>query len=287
LGFRAPLDISEYVRRVEQAYIPPPEVLHERQRQSEERWNNPLQHGFATEFSTDARLDVRQIWDVNGWYTAMGFSYPFLSITVARLRLAYLDQDGPNDERLTWILKALRNPRIRAAYDTLQFGEHYADDPLFQRWLAQQAAREASRQRRAGMDADFDSVMADWGFDLSDGAPGSEIDTTSATVDSDGSETPMAGGPDRPWPWGYYTWRSDSRDLETLSRWQDLLVAQFARVGDRRRISVGFMGRQPHRATVCEWQQKTILLLHEDVEPTQDLAELMVARCTTPDEARS
>jgi hypothetical protein len=272
MGFREPLDTSAYQAAVGLLSAPPRE---------EKLPDNPVVRGFNTpEFTTENRVAVRcQIWDVNGWYTALGFQYPFQGITIAQLRLAYLERGGPDSERLTWIIKALRNRHVRAFYDSLEFGEFYQGDPVFQRWLAVKAAQHASFLRARGdRSADFESVLADWGFDLEDEEdPIDETRDDQGTV-SDSSETP--GFYD--WGWGYYLWRSRSRDLARLARWQDLLVTEFARAGVRRRICVGYMGHQPHRATVCRLSRsnRVVMLLHEDVQPTQDLAAQVVASYT-------
>lgn len=274
MGFRAPLDTREYERAVGLLSAP---------QREETLPETPVVRGFETpEFSTDTRIAVRyQIWDTNGWYASLGFSWPFQGITVKAMRLAYLERGGPSDDRLTWILKALRNKHVRAFYDALEYGEYFEGDPVFQRWIATEAAREASRQRAAGLSADFDSVMAGWGFDLGSGDP---VDDTQGDQDkiSEGSEESDGTVRFYDWDWGYYLWRSRSHDLDRLSRWQDLLVSEFARAGVRQRICVGFMGRQPHRASVCRLSRsnKIVMLLHEDVQPTQDLAALVVASFT-------
>jgi hypothetical protein len=271
-GFREPLDIAEYQRKVGMSYAPESEP---------ELPDRPVRRGWGPAVcSTETALVVRYtVWDVNGYYRSLGFAFPYRGITKRDLMRAYLDR--LYDEYATYAFKILINARFRAMYDELPFG-----DPLIDKYLSHEIRKAATsaavrRRWRGEEDVDQESVMDEWG--LYSPQDGDDV----PSPDQDSSRKRELSEPDPTvwrWDWGYYLWRSRSRDLRRLARWQELLVAEFAARGVRRQFAVGFLGQQPHRAVQVLVGEQLVLLLNEDVEPEQDLAIQMVASCTTTGE---
>src|SRR5438067_12657373 len=66
------------------------------------------------------------IWDVNGYYRALGVQWPFKDGR-KDLRVAYHERGGPDDEYLTYVFKQLLQPKVRSDYDKSPLGSRFRD----------------------------------------------------------------------------------------------------------------------------------------------------------------
>lgn len=263
MGFRADLDVSSYLEQVGFAARPEPE--RELSEHPVRRGSGPVDFTTCTEIAPSY-----SVWDTNGWYRALGFSWPYRGITRKALRLAYYGVDGQSSERLTYYVNRLLQPAVRAEYDATPLGEIFWGDKYVHQTIRTNASLEAGRRNARGERADQESVMDGWGLYT----PSDEDEVPSTSDKSETSDPPPSVWA---WQYGYYLWKSTMYDPDRLSRWQDLLVAAFARAGARRRISVGYMGRNPRRALRLDLGDRVVLFLHEDQEPTSQLAAAMAA----------
>lgn len=225
------------------------------------------------EASTDTDLAISPpvIWDANRYYRSLGFAWPFRGITVKQLRLAYMDRDGQSSEFLTYVLKMLRNPEIRRAYDLTPFGrqflDRYVQDMLKRQAI--EAARKFNEMRGFGPERTAQDVLNEWGFGVDPEGSSEQPDVPKVSVPDATVKTP--------WMYSYYLWRSDCDDTERLARWQELLRAEFVRSGMKLRFAVGFMGRNARRWVTGEVEGRLVVYLHEDVDPTEEMAVAAVA----------
>lgn len=259
MGFRADLDIESYLEQVGFAGPrPEPEIVLP---------EAPVRRGAGpVDFTTCTELAPSYtVWDANGWYRALGFTWPYRGITKTALRLAYYAVGGQDSERLTYYVNRLLRPQVRAEYDATPLGEIFWGDKYVHQTIRTNASLEAGRRNARGEHADQESVMDSWGLYT----PTDEVEVPSASEKSERSDpSPSVWA----WRYGYYLWKSVTYDPDRLSRWQDLLVAAFAAAGARRRISVGFMGGNPRRALQLDLGDRVVLFLHEEQEPTEELA---------------
>lgn len=267
MGFRADLDVSSYLENVGWGGERAPAVEPDLPVFPVLRGSGPVA------WTTCTVIAVRySIWDPNGYYRALGFVFPFHGITRAKLRLAALRkiaEAGIENEYYTYIFKFLKTKVCRDFYDNLPFCEPFID-PYISAWIKGEAAKVASARILAGeLEVDQDSVLDEWGLV----GTGGDDEVPSDSV----SQKPEEEGPVNyiwSWKWAYYLWFSHggAGTTDRLARWQELLVAVCAARGYRRQLAVGLMGEQPHDVLVKFVQGHTVVFLHEDVEPTQELA---------------
>ena len=106
-----------------------------------------------TEFSTSLALEPYPsiIWDTNRYYADLGVS-PRASRVEIRRR--YQELGGPNNVRLTAIVKTLFNPQERLRYDLTPLGSFFIDEEM----------REAARALLLQQDAQLSSLDTREGF---------------------------------------------------------------------------------------------------------------------------
>lgn len=195
------------------------------------------------------------IWDVNGYYRELGFSFPYRGITRKSLRLAYQERQGQDSVRLTFVFQQLLNPEVRRDYDCTSLGEPFFDLYL-QDWFKRKAVEEAVRRVQKGRPTEAEEVLQEWGLHLE--SEDDELSEPPPTVDS--------------WRWAYYQWRTRFDDLQRLAAWQALLISALSAVGVNRHFSVGFFGKHPHRWVPVEIDNRLVLLINENEEPSLELA---------------
>lgn len=230
------------------------------------------------DFSTCTDLETTDpvlCWDVNGYYRDLGVHW---RATKKELFIAYRDDGGPDNARLTYVFKQLINPVIRRKYDKAPFGSRFVD-----KYVAEEIIREMKRQMAAaGMDtADDDNirrVAKHFGLetepedDTPEGDPVEEIDKD-PSQDEDVSDPPeiLAAAP--PFSYPFYLWRSRCDDRERLGLWQSMLVQAFSQKGVKRRLSVGYLGRMAHSWSHMTVGRRLVVFLNENHEPTPEMAE--------------
>lgn len=226
---------------------------------------------------TDVALLTYCCFDVNGYYRELGVDW---RATKAEIFRAYQQKDGQSSERLTYIFKQLLNPQIRRNYDRCPLGSFYLDQ-----YVADAMMRRMKRDiAAAGLDWTQGDILQraarSVGLNLTDATPDEGLDEGS--LECEDASTPESSQPaELPWPYTFYQYRSHCSDTIRLARWQALLVSAFSSVRDRRKISVGFFGRMERRWLVAEVGSRTVVYLHEDEDPTEEMAT-MVARQFNP-----
>jgi hypothetical protein len=212
----------------------------------------------------------RPIYDVNGYYRALGIGWPFRP-TRRELREAYRDCGGPEDEFATYALKRLLDPEVRARYDARPAGQPMDDK---YRWieLKRAAARWAAEQTLAtGRKHDSAEFVAPDILAKME----AEVLREQTPADEQPSEDPV-------WEFGYFRWEAvRAIDPARLSQWQAMLMAACWAAGVSGRFAVGVMGDQPHQAARVSHHGHDIAFLDEDTEPTPELAAEVVAHYLT------
>lgn len=226
--------------------------------------------GGPAECSTSTELAVHPdvIWDVNGYYRELGFSFPYRDITRRDIRIAAQERNSEGSVRLTFVLQQLIDRSVRYEYDRAPWGKPFMDGWL-EASLLINAKREASRRTLlSGDEVPFEDVLDEWGLSsLSD----EEHQEQAEQKKSLGKKSK------RGWNWSYYLWRSGHYAPLVLGEWQTLLISEFARQGVRRKFSVGFLGKQPHPWVSVAVGRRLAILLNEAEAPTAELAAKAVA----------
>lgn len=206
------------------------------------------------------------IWDVNHYYRSLGIGWPYTP-TRTELRQGYLANNGQESVRLTYYMKQLLDPEIRAEYDATPLGKKFRD-----RYVAY----------------DEYEKLAMYASKVS--AEGTPM-TTQELIDA--HEREVGSIPERSndlhwvngvWDWGYYTFRSRKYDTDTLALWQQLLVSAFADEGINVVIAIGYIGDTQEEFEIHEHDDRTVFFLNEDVRPTMELSKSAVSKYKAPDQ---
>lgn len=235
---------------------------------------------------TELSVVPAYIHDVNGYYRDLGVP---TDATRKQMRLAYFERDGQSSDRLTYVMKQLLNPQIRAEYDALQLGQIYIDKYV-EAELMRRARAEHDRRMRARMEAGLvvnegvekESMMdifrrmgAPISFDdqTGDDTPGDVVDGSVITKDDDLHPAK------EPFSYSFYLWRtrlSGSQQLDVLATWQEHLVGAFSRRGVRQKFAVGLHGGMAHPYVPARVGYREVFFLHHLESPTTALAERAV-----------
>lgn len=269
-GFSAPLDLSGFQFGPSAA------------RRTEEEagaYNRPRKAGSGPVEAYSGTGMVRLpevVFDVNGYYRALGFAFPYRGITRRSLREHYAAAGGPDDPYLTQVFQLLLDADERAAYDRAPFGETHLD--RVQRRLIDERVKRQAARRSPGPDtrAAQNDILREMGLDPDQ--EGQEIDYPG------GDDKPSPIGQDEdlfqePWPWGYFTWTSGCPDTGRLARWQEMISRQLAAREVSMRFAVGFCGRSrtDSRFLVHRTLGTSTAFLREDHEPDEDMAAAAAA----------
>lgn len=223
------------------------------------------------------RPDPEVIWDVNGYYRALGVPFPHRSgpyspATRRTLAQAFQAADGLDDRWKTYCLNQLLDPAVRPVYDRMPLGQPYMDS-YWDEWLHNQAKIELCRRISAGEilaedaeDGGADKVLEEWGIQM-----------------EERSEAPAASPPPPTRPpvtinltWSYYLWRcSYAATLSVRARldtWRSLLVEACRDLDLRIKFRVGFLGKDPHPWMRIEWDGHLVFFLNKDQVPTTEYA---------------
>lgn len=285
MGFREPLDVSEYVKQYEafggKPQQGPPQIdagkawyhqapgAFEREQEQIRRQqyidDNPQIQGYGPVLASSCRALVpspQWCWDVNGYYRTLGVHW---KATRKELMVAFQAFGTMPDAYTTYVFKQLLNQDIRRAYDIAPLGRPFLDDVYVQKALKNKAAQEAARRSQDGRPTTAKEVIEEeYKFVPEDDQEG--IDgATSDGADSDQSIP-------TPWPFAYYTWRSKKAETDVLAEWQSLVLGALAEQGAVRQVAVGFLGKQPHRYLVGRIGKIQVAFISDKECPTPALA---------------
>jgi hypothetical protein len=219
------------------------------------------------------------VFDVNGYYRALGFRPPYTSITRKDLRLAYHKMHGEESVWLTAVMKQLLDRDKRRAYDAAPLGGRHLDE-IEEKEILAEIKRKVARERRGASDslATMTELLAQMGFD-----PASTTNGSNPNGQYPGGEDKASGVVHTddlpPWGYGFYRWSSRQPEIDRLSRWQELLVSQFAAQEVSIKFCVGFIGRgrTDSRFVVATTYGVRTVYLREDLDPDQEMAAAAVA----------
>lgn len=175
-------------------------------------------------------------YDVCGYYARLGVSW---KAGRTELKRAYLERGGPGDPMMTYALKQLLSPRIRAAYDRHKPGTPFLPDKYVQEELKAQAAREASKYNAQGLVTTMDEILRRMGLTFAQ--PGEEIRSPEPDPEPEPAPQPRGYSGDSwfaHWTW-YETGFPETGCEDHLPRWQELLCRAFAQARLRIRFAVG------------------------------------------------
>lgn len=249
--------------------------------------DDPVLYGRGpAECSSSTTLSVVHVWvyDVNGYYRELGV-HP--SATKRDLRLAYMAKDGQSSVRLTYILKQLLNPAVRAEYDRTPLGELYLDDYVREQLKRAIEARQAQIMEdlaRRGVDTsrlDEEGLARDIAASMGAMFEGDD-DTPDETVDGGPGVGQDVARPAK-FDYAYYLWAIKPTLDETestvrlvrLAEWQRLLVRALSDEGVQMKFAVGIHGK-PHRWVQAQIGYRMVFLLNALEDPTEDLAAAAV-----------
>jgi hypothetical protein len=272
MGFRPSLDIGEILADYEafggrspryMPWIEPPEPVAELPQ-------GPYRLGPADRLLATSGTDMAPfrptIWDVNGYYLALGV-HPYA--TRKELREAYQARGGPDDAYLTYVFKQLLNEAVRRSYDAMPPGELYLDDYTADE-LKRRAAAQASKRAAEGAPVAAEDILDEWGYVLLDETEAGELEQL---------DTGKPPGQDKSyqesWGWSYYLWGTRESDISKLRAWQSELVSELSVRRRSVRFAVGFRVEEPSNAvgfTLQREEDHFVFFLKEDAYPGPLLA---------------
>jgi hypothetical protein len=228
------------------------------------RFPDPVRLGWGPDrwsASTELAVPIVFVWDVNGYYAALGVDP---KASRKELREAYQALDGQASAYLTYVFKQLLDPEVRAAYDRSPLGCPYMDE-YQENDLKRRAAQEAGRRSGKGKTTTPKTVLGEWGYTLDDSEE--RVDT----VSSDREDRSRKAEPLR---YSYYGWRTSSflPDTEQLQEWQRLLTAAAALLRVAPQISFGVTGSSDQPYILQEVRGQQVIFFPEGEEPTEEVA---------------
>lgn len=238
------------------------------------------------EMSTDTAMvpmTALSIWDVNGYYRSIGIAWPYRP-TRKQMRESYRDTGGSNDAYATYAFKRLLDPEFRRRYDRRKLGDPMDDDYRIADAM-EMLSDVAAKLSKNGRPVTYHELL---GEDLVERMAKAAEDER-RDLDAKREEREAGQDFERPeaeapfiWPYAYFLWDSRKYDDVTLSDWQRMLHQSCIREGLSLRIAVGYLGPTSGAATARVRHPKPgggyveILFLGEDIEPTQERADVVV-----------
>ncbi len=212
------------------------------------------------------------VYDVNRYYAHLGVS---TDASMAEIMAGFYANDGMNSERLTYIVKWLRNPEQRAYYDRL-----VPPEILFDMFYRRSVEAEIAARKLAATEANEDT--SHWEkIDLS-AMEGKKLFVKEDSPDGIDSER-RANEDVQPLGADFFLWQSNRRDGGALAVWRAHLSGHLRQRGDRM-LAVGYHGAtdQPVEVVRPPAYSVPVFLLHEEQEPSDALAAAAVSRVEMP-----
>ncbi len=235
------------------------------------------------------------VWDVNGYYHALGVGF---RASRKQLLRAYEARGGQGDEYLTFVFAQLLNAGVRKAYDAQPLGSRFLD--LYVEMELKRRAHQIARERRAaGYEATPEEVLDEWGF-VASGQDHSKVEKDHFSQLEEGEDLPAARvdipkepGEDVPeapvenWPYNYYGWRlstlrDHAEDVLIMKAWQEAIAEECHRQNVVVSFAVGLIGHDRlGRMMTLSVQSTTVVFISiEHVESIGELAPQAVQRLT-------
>lgn len=201
------------------------------------------------------------VWDVNAYYAELGIPW---TASRKEIKEAYQRRRGDTSDRLTYIVKQLLDPEVRAAYDTCQPGSVF-----FDRYIAAYVKDQMLRDHVAehGRILSFEEAEDLNTVDLS-----KYMNRPFDTVTPGEQNVPSR------WRWGFYLWATDDYDTAKLRQWQELLIEALARKGAVLSLSIGLVGGSVEPMKVEAVGYRVVAFLSDTEQPIPQLAEAAADR---------
>lgn len=247
-------------------------------------YSEPVSQGYGPVVrSTSQELEVWPgvVWDVNGYYHDLGVGF---RATRKQLLAAYMQLNGQESERLTYVFKQLLDPEVRRKYDASPLGTVFID-----RYVEDQLKLKAQEMARAWK-ISAEEILQQWGFEVSYPAESDSVE------DEDPAQSPPEEPVDIPqesqedgaippapkprvWPYAYYLWKirsgqelSDAPGI--LERWQDAIAAECQRRKATIRFAVGLMGARKEGARFLAMSVDGATVVFISADHTHQIEEL-------------
>lgn len=222
--------------------------------------------GIASVFSTSTEVEVWPtiVWDTNAYYASLGVTH---RATRQELRVAYMQLNGHQSARLTYILKQLLDRDIRRRYDATPQNSIFVDD-----YVAERVQRILSQR---------DPNLPEWSLsrllDIEDRLGHTEESEQNPTL---ASHTHTPHTPEQ-WRYGYYLrgdyrfqalrYRMEAQHRGVLRDWQTMLVAACASRGLRLEMGVG-LSAHDEGVRVTRVGSHLVVFLSVNDAPSAELA---------------
>lgn len=202
-------------------------------------------------------------WDVNGYYRDLGVHW---KAGRRQLMEAYRDRGGPDNPRLTYILRQLLDEETRREYDLMPYGSVYMDDYV-QEEIVRNAKAESARRVELGVWSTPEKILREWGFAL-------EEEVSKDLPVSNPSPPPPGGDEGDGWPFSFLQLGTTCADTEIMVRWQGLLLEALMDVPTT--FAVGYTGRDDG-FRIGTYRGVTVFYLSDVEDPSEELAEELVS----------
>lgn len=233
--------------------------------------------------STGTTLAVGQppfSWDVNGWYRTLGIGWPY-RVPSSALAKYYLQVDGPNNARATYVLKRLLDKQVRREYDLMPLGTIFLGDERVQQRIRQAANRRQAQAAAEGVEMTEEDLYDELGLKFENNSA-DEVDKT-----PDVGEDPLAR-------YSYWIKSMDTFPayddiyLDHLCTWRKFFVHVCTKAKLNIDFSLGLMETSPERYEVYSstnpehthntFPEKTslVIFVRMDVIPTLNIAKEII-----------
>lgn len=233
------------------------------------------------------------VWDVNGYYHALGVGY---KATRKQLLAAYVRLNGQDDDYLTYVFKQLLDPATRRRYDSAQLGSMFVDR------YVEQDLKALARRLAAVRHADPADLLEEWGFEVEcpEDGPVEGFFAEDHAEAKDPVDIPKESGEDLTtapaeepeiWPYSYYLWRIRPRhialDSDAIARqWQDAIATQCQKLRAVIQFAVGLTGEtgeEDEHFQILSVRGTTVVFIELDhLHDMNDIAPQAAHRLTLP-----
>lgn len=218
---------------------------------------------FSTCVTLQPTRIARYCFDTNGYYAALGVSP---AATRKELREAYQRLGGATSPRLTYIIKQLLDPEVRARYDATPLGSVFLDYDV-ETYLRRKRVKDVVGLRIQGRHEEADALSE---CDVAGGGePIEAVVDTAPSVQEDARTR---------WPWSYYLRACEGGNTDRLAEWQELLTEAFAHDRHQLHIAVGFSGGMELPWGVSTVGHRLVVFLDPSEPPTEVYARAAASR---------
>jgi hypothetical protein len=206
------------------------------------------------EFATAQELEPWPtiVWDVNGYYRDLGVYH---RATRLELKAAYQAKRGWGSARLTYVLRQLLDPEIRAAYDSSRPGSVFFDEYIA-RWFHDQSLKDSIEEEGRLLTLDERIEKGQEELDLS------QYMNKPYDLDKEPDDALHLS-----WRWGYYLYGAYAHNHDLLHRWQTFLLT--ANTLKPEKLCVGLLAESDTaHVRLVLIGLRLVAFVREDIEPT-------------------